>query len=183
MKSQTKPKIPSSDPLESQFEVIFLAIYRYFRYRGADPQLADDLAATVVERALLKKETYDPRKGSFNTWIFHIAHNTAINHWTWQTRRPEIALDSLAEQSSQELLPEEFVIQHQDIDEMLSVLRILKEREREILALKFAGHLTNRQIGDLMGLSEDNIGVILHRTFQQLKFVLARPLKEVKPNV
>ena len=42
-------------------------------------------------------------------------------------------------------------------------------RERELLALKYGAELTNRAITRVTGLSESNVGTILHRTIQQLR--------------
>ena len=43
----------------------------------------------------------------------------------------------------------------------------------KILALKFGGPLTNRQIAGLTGLTESNVGVILHRSLLKLRTLLA----------
>jgi RNA polymerase sigma-70 factor, ECF subfamily len=45
----------------------------------------------------------------------------------------------------------------------------LPERERELLALKFGAGATNRDIARVTGLSESNVGTILHRTVQALR--------------
>ena len=45
----------------------------------------------------------------------------------------------------------------------------LTERERELIALRYGGDINNRLIAKLTGLSESNVGVILHRAVQTLK--------------
>ena len=45
----------------------------------------------------------------------------------------------------------------------------LKDRERELLGLKYGGGLTNRKIASLVGLSEQNVGVILYRAMRRLR--------------
>ena len=47
--------------------------------------------------------------------------------------------------------------------------RALPERERELLALKYGADATNRAIATLTGLSESNVGTILHRTVVSLR--------------
>jgi RNA polymerase sigma-70 factor (ECF subfamily) len=172
------PTPAPASPIESQFETLFLAVYRYFRYRGADPQQADDLSAAVFERALSRKETYDPRKGCLRTWLLAIAHNTVVNAWAQQARRPVTSLESVSDFPAPDPLPEEAVIRRQDIAEALAALQTLGEREREVVALKLAGSLTNRQVGGLVGLSEDHVAVILHRAFQRLKNRLGQAVPE-----
>lgn len=52
---------------------------------------------------------------------------------------------------------------------LLRLLLQLEERERELVALKYGAGLTNRDIARLTGLSESNVGVILHRTVRSLR--------------
>ena len=53
--------------LEQVFERYYPAVFRYFRYRGADADTADDLASSVFEKALSSLRQYDPRKGQVQT--------------------------------------------------------------------------------------------------------------------
>jgi RNA polymerase sigma-70 factor (ECF subfamily) len=48
-------------------------------------------------------------------------------------------------------------------------LRRFPQREQDIVALKFDAELTNAQIGEVMGLTESNVRVILCRTLQKLR--------------
>jgi len=50
-----------------------------------------------------------------------------------------------------------------------ALLGLLPERARELLALRYGAGLTNRAIARLTGLSESNVGTILHRTIQELR--------------
>jgi len=52
---------------------------------------------------------------------------------------------------------------------LTELLRALPERERELLALKYGADATNRAIATLTGLSESNVGTILHRTIGALR--------------
>lgn len=44
-----------------------------------DPQTAEDLAQEVFVKAYRRLSTYDPQ-WKFSSWLFKIAHNTAIDH-------------------------------------------------------------------------------------------------------
>ena len=159
--------------LAEQFDRHYPAVYKYFRYRGADADLANDLAAGVFERALAKLSSFDPRKGAFNTWLFVIARHEAINHWKAQARRRDVSIDTVSALSSGEPAPEDMVIRDQGIAALLTVLCELDEREREIVALKFGGALNNRQIAGLLGLTAGNVGVLLYRALQKIKAKLS----------
>ncbi len=52
------------------------------------------------------------------------------------------------------------------------LLQQLPQREQDVIALKYGADMTNRAIADLTGLSESNVGTILHRTVSKLQGLL-----------
>ena len=60
-------------------------------------------------------------------------------------------------------------MQNETNNELLSMLSRLDERSRGVITLKYYGELPNREIGNLLGLSESNVGTILSRTIKKLK--------------
>jgi len=65
--------------------------------------------------------------------------------------------------------PEEAAIHNSEADRLASLLVTLPDRERELIALKYGAGLTNRAIARATGLSESNIGTILHRAVTALR--------------
>jgi RNA polymerase sigma-70 factor (ECF subfamily) len=165
--------MPAPDPtsLERAFDTYYPAIFRYFRYRGADPDTANDLAAAAFERALNHLHQFDPRKAQMQTWLFTIAHNLAINHWKFEAAHINEVLDGDMPVPD-DLLPEETLVLTQEKGQVLLAVQSLDGRARQILALKFGGALTNRQIAGITGLTESNVGVILYRSLTKLRALL-----------
>ena len=64
--------------------------------------------------------------------------------------------------------PETQVIQAETIRRLLRNLRHLSERDQEVITLKFAGQLSNKEIGQVMGLKEKTVSVVLWRAMQRL---------------
>ena len=176
---------PSATPAETirfdrVFDTCYPAVFRYFRYRGADADTANDLASSVFEKALSNLRRYDPRKGQIQTWLFAIAHNLAINHWKAGQAHPMASLDDLDLLTQDDPPPEQVLILVQDKEQVLQALQVLDSRSVEIIALKFGGGLTNRQIAGLVHLSESNVGVILYRSLLKLRAILASSQAEVR---
>jgi RNA polymerase sigma-70 factor (ECF subfamily) len=48
-------------------------------------------------------------------------------------------------------------------------LAVLEPRERDLVALKFAGGLSNVEIAKVIGLSPSNTGTKLHRAVEKLR--------------
>jgi RNA polymerase sigma-70 factor (ECF subfamily) len=66
----------------------------------------------------------------------------------------------------------EAVARREELAEVLAAIAELPEREQEIIALKYAGGLSNREIAGAMGLSDSNVGVILFRALRKLRVQL-----------
>jgi RNA polymerase sigma-70 factor (ECF subfamily) len=52
---------------------------------------------------------------------------------------------------------------------LTALLATLPDRDRELLSLKYGAGLTNRAIARITGLSESNVGTIVHRAVQALR--------------
>ena len=158
--------------LDQAFERYYSSIFRYFRYRGADIDTANDLASSTFERALGAIHHFDPRKSQIQTWLFAIARNVAINHWKSESIRFSVSLDDELPDSNDPPL-EKMMISVESKEQMLTALQSLDSRAREIIALKFGGPLTNRQIAELVNLTEQNVAVILYRSLLKMRQLLS----------
>jgi RNA polymerase sigma-70 factor (ECF subfamily) len=54
----------------------------------------------------------------------------------------------------------------------MRALNMLNEKERNIVAMKFAASLKNVDIALIMSLSESNVGAIIHRSLKKMRRVL-----------
>lgn len=155
---------------EQDFEQIYRLelpkVYNFFRYRVGDGPTAEDLTADTFEKAWRKRHRYRSDLASFSTWLFTIARRVAIDFYRKQ--RPISSFESSSHLMADET-PEEMTVQRIDFDRLSLLLTKLEDRNRELVALSYGAGLTNRAIAGLTGLSESNVGVILHRTLKQLR--------------
>lgn len=153
------------------FRQYYPRIYNYLRYRVALQEDAEDLANIVFERAYTHRESFNPEKGAFSTWLFRIAHNTLANYHRSLQRRlaheteGDLSPDLVAPRPSLEVE----VIQRETITRLLQGLERLNERDQEVISLKFAGQLTNKEIGQIMSLREKTVSVVLWRAMRRLQ--------------
>ncbi|MDX1616707.1 MAG: sigma-70 family RNA polymerase sigma factor [Candidatus Promineifilaceae bacterium] len=155
---------------EADFERIYRLqlpkIYNFFRYRVGDGPLAEDLTALTFEKAWRHRDRYQDDLASFSTWLFTIARRVAIDHY--RKRKPEVPY-SQAGPLATDKSPERITEKQDDFQRLALLLEQLDDRQRELVALRYGAGLTNRSIAELTGLSQSNVGVILHRTLKQLR--------------
>ncbi|MGD0173352.1 MAG: sigma-70 family RNA polymerase sigma factor [Anaerolineales bacterium] len=151
------------------YDFYFSRVYMYIRYRVGDPSVADDLTSKAFEQALKKLDTYSPKRAPFAAWMFTIARNAVNDHLRAMRRHPSLPFDALFERRNNDDPPEEMVVQQEEKNRLLRAVARLKERDRELIALKFATGLTNRQIAEILSLTEKNVSVILYRAIRDLR--------------
>jgi len=160
----------------SDFAALFLEyhpkVYAYIRYRVANVSEAEDLTSDIMERALRYLSSYDRRKGAFSTWLFRIAHNSWVNHVKKHKRRDPLRSEwdeRLEDLPMSAPSPEQTVVQREQVARMLRDLGTLSPRQQEILSLRFAGRLTNREIAGVLDMNERTVSVTILRALRKLR--------------
>ena len=141
-------------------------IYNFFRYRVANGTVAEDLTSITFEKAWRARLRYRRNLSSFSTWLFTIARNVAVDYF--RQRKAEVPLEEITD-CGDDQTPEAAAMRESESKRLSALLAGLPDRERELLALKYGSGLTNRAIAKVTGLSESNIGTILHRTITTLR--------------
>ncbi len=162
----------SAPDLEALFREYHPRVFAYIRYRIDDIAEAEDLTSEILERALTHLSSFDTRKGAFSTWLFRIAHNAFVNYWKKRQRRgryhaifPEKE-DALV---ASDPTPEQVILQEEQVARLMSSLRVLSLRQQEILSLRFAGQLTNREIARVLKMNERTVSVTILRALRKLR--------------
>jgi len=140
-------------------------VFNFLRYRVIDRATAEDLTSATFEKAWRARHRYRRDRASVSTWLLAIARNVAIDHY--RRARPEVPLGE--GEPAAPGTPETEAQRRAERLRLGSLLARLPERERELLALKYGSGATNRAIARLTGLSESNVGTILHRTIGALR--------------
>lgn len=141
-------------------------MYNFFRYRFGDGAEAEDLTSATFEKAWARRKLYRNDRAAFSTWLISIARNLAIDHH--RQYRQTISLEEIDLESGAPGV-ENQVQSLQDFDRLGRLLSVLPEREQELVALKYGADLNNREIATMTGLTETNVGTILHRVVSKLR--------------
>jgi RNA polymerase sigma-70 factor (ECF subfamily) len=141
-------------------------VYNFFRYRVGDDALAEDLTSVTFEKAWRARKGYRRDISKVATWLFAIARNVRNDHF--RGNRLEVQLDAL-EQVADSFLVEENSQQGDESHRLEILLKELNARDRELVSLKYGAEMTNREIAQVTGLSESNVGTILNRVVTKLR--------------
>ena len=156
--------IPES--FEALYERTFPKVYAYVASLLRDRAAAEDVTSQAFERAYRKRRSYRASRGSTEAWLFGIARNAALDELRKRKRRARLegepadtvspSLDDAADDALRRAVVRE-------------ALAGLDGAERDLVALKFMGGLSNAEIARVLGMSESNAGTKLHRTLTKLR--------------
>lgn len=155
-------------PLEALFRDHAGHVFRYLRSRGLTESEAADLTADTFERAMRRHRGFRPRGGGERAWLITIARNAAVDHGRSQSRlrRWQTGMDaepmSVPSAEDQAMREDEAADVRRRVDG-------LHEDQREAVRLRYAGGLTAREIGLVLGKSEAATQKLISRALQELR--------------
>jgi RNA polymerase sigma-70 factor (ECF subfamily) len=144
-------------------------IYNYIYYRTGNQHDAEDLTSRVFTRAMKHITNYQDRGVPFSAWLYRIAHNLVANWHRDNSRKQEVALDDSYWISSDIEMPENILVRVEEQEALLEVIHDLPEDRQFLLILKFVEHLSNAEIGRIMGRTEGAVKSLYHRTLLSLR--------------
>jgi len=123
----------------------------------------------VFEIVISKYNSFSPEKSNFEVWLFAIARNCVTDYFRAQKRRNHFSLDAIMHMVLPKSSPEDIVIREDSNEALFKALAMLSDKERNMIAMKYAAGLKNAEIAELLGVSGSNIGVVLHRSLKKLQ--------------
>src|SRR4029453_16065672 len=142
-------------------------VLNFFRYRLGQTADVEDLTARTFEKAWRARHRYRRDLAGFSTWLLTIARNVAIDHV--RARQRYEPLDAATAVPAPDHTPEQQAVHLGEAQRLAALLATLEPRQRELIAMKYGAEMTNRAIAHATGLSESNVGTILHRTVETLR--------------
>src|SRR4051794_27359804 len=151
---------------EDLYRNTFPRVYAYVASMLRDRSAAEDVTALAFERAYRKRNRFSARRGSPEAWGFGIARNAALDELRKLKRHARLDAEPADIWSPG---PDEEAERAFRREEVRIALASLDPRDRDLVALKFAGGLSNGEIARVLGISETNVGSRLHRAVEKLR--------------
>lgn len=139
----------------------------------ADPERRHDLRQEIHMQLWRSLAVFDGRC-SFKTWIFRVAHNTAVSYVDRERRNraPLVGLEEVEHTGrAADLGPE--IDRRRALSRLSELIRTLKPLDRQIM-ISYLEEMDAAAIADITGLSPANVAMKIHR----IKNILSRRFLE-----
>jgi RNA polymerase sigma-70 factor (ECF subfamily) len=141
---------------------------------------AHDVVQDAFVQAFMKLDTFQ-RTSTFYTWLFRIAHNTALSFH--RRRRTADSVDRIRELGGGEPVddgpgPGDRLEQQERVSQVQAALATLTEEHRTILVLREMDNFEYDMIAEMLELPVGTVRSRLHRARVQLREELKRVLQE-----
>jgi len=145
------------------------AIFRHCYFRVSDRELAKDLVQETFAR-IWKYLAQGKIIQNIKAFLYKTANNLIIDQYK---KKKELSLDELTEAGVSLASDENLKIQSQaEAKEVLSILNKLKPAYKEALTMRYFNELSVKEIAEILGESENNISVRIHRAINDLRKIL-----------
>jgi RNA polymerase sigma-70 factor, ECF subfamily len=143
------------------FELLYArhkgSLYRYLQRLCHSPEMANDLFQEVWSKVIVSRERYEAR-AKFTTFLFHIAHNCAIDHFRRVGRPQErgtLDVDALADELSgpAQESPDAALSESQLRADFKQALDALPAEQRDVFLLYEETGLGLEEIGRITGVA------------------------------
>lgn len=158
----------STEELYRQYsQIVFHFLYK----KCNDPALAEDLMQETFLRALECLDSYD-HSCKLSTWLCQIAKHLLYQHWS---RTSRIQLEELDESLQSRQDTEQSALAKVELADVWDRLQALPPDARKTVELRVLGDLSFREIGEILGRTDNWARV----TFYRAKLALIQASREL----
>ncbi len=172
-------KSTDRDDFRAIYEANYHLIIQVIQHIVYNLEIAEDLTQETFERFYVKNMTF-PSEDDAKYWLLRVAKNLALNHIRRNKREIQM-IEKIkkvpVENSSKEGIGK--VIEEESRREVRLAISQLPENLRLVIQLKEFSDLDYKSIGKVLGISETNVKVRVHRARKKLEELLTREDKDV----
>lgn len=144
-------------------------LYRFVYFKVKDERDVEDLVEITFLKVFEKKDSFNPKKSSFVTWLYNIARNTVIDFYRTQ-KETEVLNEDLGYNDDQNF--KDNVNKDLNSDILKKALSKVSDNYRDLVVFRFIEDLSYLEIANILGKKEGAIRVMQYRALNELKDVL-----------
>ena len=148
------------------------------RILGDRERARDVVQETFVELQRGKRAQLDHAPAK---WLFTVCRNRALNICRKEKRMTYLDEEILEKYESHEPAPNERIEREEASGFLLRIVATLPPRQQEVLQLKFQNDLSYQEISEIMKLSTNHVGVLIHTALKTLRARHAQAARDFIP--
>lgn len=148
-------------------EEYYQTVYGYLiTITGGNYDLAEELTQETFYRAIKNAKQFR-EECKMSTWLCQIAKYTFYQHLDKKNRRKEVSMDAVIEVAMEQQIEREYISNEQKL-EIYKKIQSLESPAKDVLMLRLSGELSFREIGEILGKTENWARVTFYRGKQIL---------------
>jgi len=163
-------------------------IKKYVMLRIGHMEDAMDIVQEVMERAWRNMDDLNSDENALS-WLKRIAENRMIDYWRARARNNDKMTDHTVDNENGELISLiDMIHANEDVlneiiynskkEILRKIIEELPTRDKDLIIMRFYMEYSYEEIGKIFGISENYVGVQLHRALKKLRKMIERSGKE-----
>ena len=148
------------------------SIFRYIYKRTTEEYLTADLCSQVFIKAMQKIQAYSYQGVPFSAWLFRIASNEVAQHYRNTQKNRVVSVDDASLSDIIEETEENDTEVYRQV--LIDSLEYLKEKDLQILEMRFFEKRPFAEIADILDITESNAKVRTYRVIERLKKIMLK---------
>lgn len=148
-------------------EEYYQTVYGYLvSITGGNVDLAEELTQETFYRAIKASGKF---RGDckMSTWLCQIAKFTFYQHLDKKKRRNEVSMDDAIEVAAKQQIEKDYISNEQKL-EIYKKIQQMESPTKDVLMLRLSGELSFKEIGEILGKTENWARVTFYRGKQMI---------------
>lgn len=148
-------------------EEYYQTVYGYLiTITGGNYDLAEELTQETFYRAIKNAKQFR-EECKMSTWLCQIAKYTFYQHLDKKNRRKEVSMEAAIDVAMEQQIEGTYISNEQKL-EIYKTIQKLGSPTKDVLMLRLSGELSFREIGEILGKTENWARVTFYRGKQML---------------
>lgn len=154
--------------IQKMYQEYALPLKRYVLSLCRNETISEDIVADTFYKAIKNIDHF--QGGRMLTWLCAIARNTYLDYVRKKEYKNLSLSDEMKEQiGDEQLLPEQILLQKEEKLQMHRMIQKLGQEEKDVVYLRSFADLSFKEIGNILGKSENWARVTFYRSKTKLK--------------
>lgn len=173
-------KSTNRDDFRKVYDANYTLLMQVVMHIVYNQEIAEDLVQEAFERFYVKNISF-PTMDEAKYWLLRVSKNLALNHIRRNKREIQLVekVKKLPGETVNLFDSSKAVIEEEERRNVREAVNSLPENLRSVIQLKEYSGLDYKAIGKVLGISETNVKVRVHRARKKLEEILAAEDRDV----